>query len=381
MKALQDKAIGALSAAAVGDAIGGATEGRSAEEIVSRYGGHVQGVVDYYDPDWRTNKPMSPYRKGDGRVTDDTLMTNLLVKVYEAQRRHLTAFDMADHLVPLMMTDVRWIPELEKETVALLRVFLAEKWLATRLYYGHVDPREAGVGNVVNCGAAMYIAPVGIVNAGDPAGAYAEAIEMTGAHQSSYGREAAGVYAAAVAAAMGVGATVDDVVGACLDLARDGTRAAIQACVEAARTVASGDWAAAIPVLRDAIRPFDSVGEVYRVPAQDSRRPSRLRAIEELPVAIGFLVVNQGDVRGTVLGATNYGRDSDSIATMGGCLGGALGGELAVPREWVTAVEEGSRLDLRASGITMAEVAAEVIAADRAAWARREAAQSSLLEA
>ena len=32
MNSLQDKAIGALMAAAVGDAIGGATEGRSAEE-------------------------------------------------------------------------------------------------------------------------------------------------------------------------------------------------------------------------------------------------------------------------------------------------------------------------------------------------------------
>ncbi len=152
---LQDKAIGSLAAAAVGDAIGGATEGRSAAEINQRYGGHVEGIVDYFMPDWRTAKPMSPYHKGDGHVTDDTLMTNLLVSVYAEQRRHLTAFDMADQLVPKMMTDLVWIPELEKETVPLLRVFLAEKWLVTRLHYGHVDPREAGVGNVVNCGAAM----------------------------------------------------------------------------------------------------------------------------------------------------------------------------------------------------------------------------------
>ena len=37
-----------------------------------------------------------------------------------------------------------------------------------KLRYGHADPRDAGVGNIVNCGAAMYIAPVGIANAGDP---------------------------------------------------------------------------------------------------------------------------------------------------------------------------------------------------------------------
>ena len=30
-----------------------------------------------------------------------------------------------------------------------------------KLRYGHADPREAGVGNIVNCGAAMYIAPSG----------------------------------------------------------------------------------------------------------------------------------------------------------------------------------------------------------------------------
>ena len=287
-------------------------------------------------PDWRTAKPMSPYHKGEGNVTDDTLMTNLLVAVYAKNRRHLTAFDMADDLVPLMMNEVTWIPELERETVPLLRVFLAEKWLVTRLHYGHVDPREAGVGNIVNCGAAMYMAPVGIANAGDPAGAYAEAVEVAGAHQSSYGREAAAVFAAAVAAAMAPGATVDGVLAAATGIARDGTRAAIEACLGAVEP--GTDWREAIPLLRAAVTPFDSVGEVYREPAQDSRRPSRLRSIEELPVALGFLKATGGEARGTVLGATNYGRDSDSIATMGGALAGALGGESAVPADWAETV-------------------------------------------
>lgn len=377
MSSLQDKAIGALMAAAVGDAIGGATEGRSTEEILERYDGYVEGVTEYFMKDWRTAKPMSPYFKGDGHVTDDTLMTNLLIAVYESQRRHLTAFDMADHLVPLMMNHKTWIPELEKETVPILRVFLAEKWLVSRLYYGHVDPREAGVGNIVNCGAAMYMAPVGIANAGDPAGAYAEAIEIGGAHQSSYGREAGAVFAAAIAEAMAPDATVDSVLTAAVDLAHDGTKAAIETVLAAA--VPGQDWRESIPVLRDAIRPFDSVGEVYRQPAQDSRRPSRLRAIEELPVALGFVKVTDGDVRGSILGATNYGRDSDSIATMGGAIAGALGGEASVPIEWAEAVSTGSRLDLRAGGLAMAAVAEEIFTGDDKAFRVRASRMGALV--
>lgn len=374
---LQDKAVGALSAAAVGDAIGGATEGRSTEEIQQRYGGYVEGIVDYFMTDWRTAKPMSPYHKGEGHVTDDTLMTNLLIKVYAEQRRHLTAFDLAEHLVPKMMQDLTWIPELERETVPLLRVFLAEKWLVTRLHYGHVDPREAGVGNVVNCGAAMYMAPVGIANAGDPAVAYAEAADLAGAHQSSYGREAAAVFAAAVAAAMRPGATVDDVVAGVLELARDGTRAAIAAVVHAARPGAN--WRSSLSVLRDAVRPFDSVGETYRFPDQDARRPSRLRSIEELPVALGLLVTTGGNVTDTILGATNYGRDSDSIATMGGAVAGALGGAAAVPAPWVEQVASASRLDLRAGGLAMAEVAEEIFTQDAELFRARQESLEGLL--
>src|SRR5690606_24559220 len=146
-----------------------------------------------FNADWREARPIAPYYKGDGHITDDTLMTQALVEVYAKRRDHLDAYVVADDLVPLLMENKRWIPELESEALLLHRLFLAEKWLVARLHYGHVDPREAGVGNIVNCGAAMYVAPVGIVNAADPDGAYAEAIDITGAHQSSYGREAAGV--------------------------------------------------------------------------------------------------------------------------------------------------------------------------------------------
>ena len=69
--------------------------------------------------------------------------------------------------------------------------------------------------------------------------------------------------------------------------------------------------------MRGEIAPFDTVGPDYRNPGLAARRPSRLHAIEELPIALGLLVVTGGDYRQAVLAATNYGRDSDSIATMG----------------------------------------------------------------
>ena len=270
MDVLEDISIGTLLGAAVGDALGGATEGWLPEQIIARYGGPVTGIVPPYFDNWRDARPIAPYHKGDGHVTDDTLMTHALVEVYDKRRDHLDTYAIAEDLVPLLIADRRWIPELEADALLLQRIFLAEKHLVARIYYGHVDPREAGVGNIVNCGAAMYVAPVGIANAGDPDGAYAEAIDIAGAHQSSYGREAAGVFAAAVAAAAAPGADAASVVDACLRLAKDGTRAAVSAVAEAA--IGQTDCLVAIPALRAAVAPYDSVGT--RLPRAAAGRPT-----------------------------------------------------------------------------------------------------------
>jgi ADP-ribosylglycohydrolase len=374
--ALDDRITGCLTGAAVGDALGGPVEGYSPDQIVERHGGRVSGIVGPWNTDWRTARPIAPYHKGDGHVTDDTLMTHALIRVYAAVRDHLDAYAVAGHLVPDLMSSPRWIPELEAEALPLQRIFLAEKWIVARLHYGHVDPREAGTGNIVNCGAAMYMAPVGLVNAAHPSAAYAEAIDVAGAHQSSYGREAAGVFAAAVAAACLPGATPVTVVETCLALAKDGTRAAIEAvCDVAAR---HRDTESAMRGLRDAIAPFDTVGPDYRAPSLGARRPSRLHSVEELPVALGMLLIGAGDYRRTVLGSVNYGRDCDSIATMSGALAGALGGATAVPAGWTKAVTEASRLDLDGPARALTEVAYEVFARDTGRRRAHEAAFAQL---
>jgi hypothetical protein len=156
-------------------------------------------------------------------------------------------------------------------------------------------------------------------------------------------------------------ATVESVVETCVRLARDATRSAIEAVAEAGARL-DGWQTGGLAELREAFAPFDSVGVPYARPAQNARIPSRLHAIEELPIAIGLLVATGGDYAETMLGGVNYGRDSDSIASMGGALAGALGSP--VRRDWIDEVSAASRIDVEEAGRTMAEVAVEIFARD-----------------
>ncbi len=375
---LADRAVGCLAGAAIGDALGGATEGWESHEIHEHYGAWVEGVVQSMRHQKNMVKPFSPFWKGDGHITDDTLMTRVLVHAYTVKRDHLDAYDVESLVVPAIVDEKTWIPELDREDLLYHRLFLAEKWLVLKLRFGNADPRDAGVGNIVNCGAAMYIAPVGIANAGDPDGAYAEAIDLTAAHQSSYGREAAGVLAAAIAAALRPDATPDSVVETTLRLAKDATRDAIEAVAEAGAKL-DGWRDGGLAELRAAFAPFDSVGEPYARPARNARIPSRLHAIEELPIALGLLVATGGDYAETMLGGVNYGRDSDSIASMGGAVAAALGSP--VPRAWIEEIGAASKLDLEQPGREMAEVALEILAKDAERFRERTTAIDGLTAA
>jgi hypothetical protein len=106
------------------------------------------------------------------------------------------------------------------------------------------------------------------------------------------------------------------------------------------------------------------MSESYREPDLDARKPSRLNAIEELPIALAMLKITKGDFREGVLGAINYGRDSDSIATMLGAISGAMHGRSAIPKEWIETVERESQRDFAALGARMANLARSIVEKD-----------------
>ncbi len=335
---LYSKVKGCLYGGAIGDALGAPPEWRRPQEIRERYGWITDFVEGWDGP--------SPIGKGDGRYTDDTHMIRILSQIYVDHADHLDVYEFAKKIVPPIADEPRYVAEYGKEMLLLDRLFYPEKWLFIRLRLANVDPRTGGIGNMVNCGAAMYAAPVGIANACDPANAYREAIEIFSAHQQSYGLEAAGVMAACVAEALKPEASVDSIIDTALTLAKEGTRSAIEAVVDCARQL--DDWKTAIGPLRDAIRPYDGCPEdrTNRSQITDNWNPSRTHSIEEVPIALGFLVVTGGDFEESIFGGANYGRDCDSIAGMAGSISGALHGARTIRSEWMEQINKANQVDL-----------------------------------
>ncbi|HZY69324.1 MAG TPA: ADP-ribosylglycohydrolase family protein [Devosia sp.] len=359
-----------LFGVALGDALGAPVEKLSAGDIRARY-----GRVTSLDTRWHKMDLPEAARngrvRGNGIVTDDTLMTLALMNVYGAERRPLDAWDMANGMVREIGWQPRWIPELQREAMLVERLFYPEKWIFQRHQLSGVDPRQGGIGNMVNCGAAMYIAPVGAANACDPRAAYDEAIAFASGHQQSFGLEAAGVLAAAIAAAFIPGATVEDVVEASLAVAKDGTREAIKAIAAAARKLraAGSAHAEVTAVFHEIIAAYSPMGDdVNHSPAKaglptDAYQPSRLHAIEELPLALGFALVNDGAFRTTIEDGINSGRDTDSIGVMAGAILGAMHGESVIDARDLALLNKANRFDLMAEADRFA-AAAEAIIAD-----------------
>ncbi len=334
---LVERIAGSLYGGAIGDALGAPPEGKDPEEIKERYG----EILDFVEP-W--DGP-SDIGKGDGRHTDDTHMIRLLSEIYIEQDKRLDVYDFARIMPGRIADEPRFIAEYGREATLLERLFFPEKWVYIRNALANAEPRSAGAGNMVNCGAAMYAAPVGIVNAGNPDLAYRDAIDIFSAHQTSFGLEAAGLMAVAVAAAFIPGISIGELFDVVEERAHEGTRNCLTAVRQAVRGVS--DWRWGISVVRKAIAPYDTAPEVFRDRGNGTNdwTPSREHSIEEVPAALGLLLVTDGDFVSAVQASANYGRDCDSTAGMAGSIAGAMAPD-TVPEHWHRTVAEANRMDL-----------------------------------
>lgn len=378
----ESRVAGALYGLAIGDGMGAPVEGWTAAAVRARFGRHDFST---FLPPTREEHIGTNRGKGDGRITDDSLLLEALTRTYETKQDHLDAYDFARTFVPEYAERRVFVPERQAEMPSLERpLWYPERYSHIQHSIYHAEPRRAGIGNRETQSYAGYVMPVGAVNAGDPQAAYNEAIAFGMATQTSYGLEAGAVTAATFAAALAHDARVEHVLEAALYLAKDGTKRALEAVLPGVSPGLSRD--SLIARVRNDYLPFSGLiateQDTRDANMQDAEvssygQPSRLIAIENPVVALAVLKWSRGDFMRALTACVFYGQDCESIAAHAAGLCGALSGVDAVPAGLRQASDAANQRDRMAAAAALVRVARIVHAKDVARLGARGAALSS----
>ena len=190
------------------------------------------------------------------------------------------------------------------------------------------DPRTTGLWGDTN-GAAMRIAPVGLLHPGDIPGAVADAgIACLPTHYTQPAVSGAAAVAAAIAQAM-VADSLADVIAAGVLGAEKGREqgrpwfgAAVAFKIQQALTIATSSGATQTRLRRL----FDEVGASLNVP-------------ETVGAAFGILRMADGDPKRTAILAANLSGDADTIGAIACAMAGAFAGIEAIPTADVAVLE------------------------------------------
>ena len=325
MSGLVDRAEGCLIGGLIGDAMGTPSEGLEPAEIERRF-----GWIDGFS--------------GDG--TDDSIMKYLLADALIASDGDADADGWA----------AQWLRQPDSiGGEKIERFFASVLHSAAKLRYG-LTPRLVALGNMPSSSSAMSLAPVGIVNAGHPRAAAAQAQEIASLihiDAVAFCQDGAVAVAAAIATALAPGAALDDVLAAATAQIKPWSGGEMIGLIGEALALAgqAADYAA----FRTAYH-----GRFRRAIACDSR--------ETVPATLALLWLAQGDPHRTLCYAANFGRDADTIACMAGSIAGALAGRRGFPADWLATVARDADRDQGALARALVAVARRKAAREIAAW-------------
>lgn len=289
---IQDRARGAFLGLAVGDALGGPTEGKTPEQIKNLWG----RVTDF----------LTEQQGG----SDDTEYALFSAKLLVEKGKALTQMDVAE----------AWRKNIIKAGNAYKGAGFSEIIAINNLLKGLQPPQSGMHLHSWSDGLAMRSAPFGIACAGKPAlAARLAAVDGYVSHSGEgiYGGQAV---AAAIAAAM-AGNPINEIIKSALSVIPNDswTYSAVERAVKIGNEC--GDVWSAIKPLHDAI-----VCSYYFWTDL---------APEAVGLAFGLITAAKGNYTDAVLGSVNIGRDTDTIAAITGGICGAMHGVCVIPDQWI----------------------------------------------
>lgn len=312
-KTLFEAVYGRLIGGAIGDALGAPVEGWYFHEIRSKYGKMEHFMP--FDNNYSTGAP--------GCITDDTTLRHYLCLAIIEKGGRVTPDDFAR----------MWLKKLNPK-----RLWTNERIVLQKLQAG-MNPWDSGRGTIPAGCATMAIAPIGIVNIGDPEQAYQDAFNIASLNQDGVDRDAAATVAAAVAYALLPDATVEGVLETMFRCSSFVVKRALLLTMD----------------LAYASRSVDEFAEKFYQKMLDWTWPSPPdkgwnkdhyfsgSSLEIVPVAAAILYLCKGEVNSCIIEGASFGRDCDTIANVVGHLAGALRGASAIREDWIKQCEEANR--------------------------------------
>jgi ADP-ribosylglycohydrolase len=327
-----DRAYATLAGLAIGDALGMPTQSLSREDIVKDFAGWVD--------DFLPASPTHPFAAGLARatVTDDTEQALILAQLLVESPG---SFDARTYVRRLLA----W--EESVRARGLLDLLGPSTKQALANIENGMDLSQSGRSGTTN-GAAMRVAPVGIVSASaDLEALVARVVEVSApTHNTSSAISAAAAVAAVVSAGID-GASIVGAIATGIRAARMGEH--FGAPSEGARVA-------------DQIVKAVALGRVLKgtalIDAVNDEIGTSLAANASVPAAFALLAAHAGDAWGACCVAASLGGDCDTIGAITGAMAGACAGIGSFPSWAVSLVET-------TNSLALAKVARELIAVRR----------------
>ena len=310
---LLDRIYGCLMGGAIGDAMAAPTEDWHYLDIREKF-----GRIDRFLP--------QPARKRDGQpgqITDDTTLRHYMCLAIIARGGRITPDDYAEV----------WL-----DTLNPARLFFTEGIVLQKLKLG-MSPWDTGRGQPAADAAIMAVAPIGIVNIGDPRQAYQDAVNISSIHQDGLERDAAGVVAAGIAVALLPDASVESVLDTMMAHGTFDTKRLLAIARDLAAATGNVDTYIEQFYLCYLDRSFPRPRE-WQWDAEKTVSPT---SREVLPLVAGLFALTGGDPAEAIPAAAAAGRDADTIGTVIGGLAGALRGAKALQADWIAQSEAANR--------------------------------------
>ncbi|HWM33392.1 MAG TPA: ADP-ribosylglycohydrolase family protein [Pseudolysinimonas sp.] len=327
MTDIDDRILGSFYGVALGDAMGMPGELWPRARVLAHF-----GRIDRFLPGPDGHFVVDGYRAG--QITDDTQQTIMLAGAIVDADGAVDAEVVSRHLVA-------WADRVGASEGNFLGPSSARAIQALR---DGASPWETGKTGETN-GAAMRIAPVGLISSPENLPALVDRVEAASlmSHHTDVAISGASLIAAAVAASVEAEATgdVDDRVDAVLAVALE---AAVLGAQRGERVVAASIPARARmaqDLARSAGDDEQFLQQLYDVIG------ASVSTVDSVPAAVGLFVRAQGDPVRSALLAANLGGDTDTIGAISGGICGAFSGYAAIPADLAATLDEVNDLPFR----------------------------------